>query len=84
MTDDPDEALFFAKIDQDTIRVMIRDKSAGSKDSGGPRFHRQSVHAKKESRVIRAGGKRGAKDARRYVFICVCRPQRPVILRSTG
>ena len=35
VTDDPDEALFFAKIDQETIRVMIRDKPAGSNNFWG-------------------------------------------------
>ena len=35
VTDDPDEALFFAKIDQETIRVVIRDKSAGQRDFWG-------------------------------------------------
>jgi ankyrin repeat protein len=35
VTDDPDEALFFAKVDQETIRIMIRDKPAGSKDFWG-------------------------------------------------
>ena len=52
MTDDPDEALFFAKIDQDTIRVVIRDKSAGQRDFSGTGSTGKVYTLKREARVI--------------------------------
>jgi hypothetical protein len=35
-TDDPDEAIYFSKIDIDTIKVTVRDRPAGAETFYGP------------------------------------------------